>query len=200
MGPRSDDESYEFADFYRTLAESAQEMIYIISREGKVLYVNSCAANALGMPVSDIIGKMRKDLFSGSINDRQERDIKRVFETETSLYGEDLEIFNEKEVWLGTQLVPLKDKNGAVYAVLGVSRDITEHKRDEESLRESEDRFRAIFEQVAVGIAQVDFNGHFIRVNQKFCDITGYSRDELRKLDFWDITYPAGHSRGKRVE
>lgn len=190
MGPRSDDITHGFTDFYRTLAEAAHEMIFIISREGKVLYVNSYGANVLGMPPGDIIGKMRKDLFSGRIGEIQERNLNRVIETGKTLYAEDSDIFDKKEVWWGTQLVPLKDENGAIYAVLGISRDITEHKRDEEALRESEDRFRAMFEQVAVGIAQVDFNGRFIRVNQKFCNITGYSHDELIKLAIWDITYP----------
>jgi|GEM_PF-2571016 len=58
------------------------------------------------------------------------------------------------------------------------------------SLRESEERFRVTFEQAAVGIAHVGIDGQFIRVNQRWCDILGYGREELLLKTFKDITHP----------
>ena len=63
-------------------------------------------------------------------------------------------------------------------------------KQSEEELVISETRFRSTFEQAAVGIAHVDTDGHWLRVNQKLCDIVGYTRDELLQLTFQDITHP----------
>ena len=57
-------------------------------------------------------------------------------------------------------------------------------------LLESESRFRATFEQVAVGIVYASTDGKFLRVNEKFCELVGYSKDELRALTFRDITHP----------
>ncbi|MCK5105444.1 MAG: PAS domain S-box protein, partial [Cyclobacteriaceae bacterium] len=57
-------------------------------------------------------------------------------------------------------------------------------------LKESEERFRNTFEQAAVGIAHVRLDGNFIRINQEFCDIVGYSQQEMLKLTFQDITHP----------
>ena len=57
-------------------------------------------------------------------------------------------------------------------------------------LSESESRFRATFEQAAVGIAHVSPEGQFLRLNQKFCEIVGYSEKEVLKLKFQDITHP----------
>jgi PAS domain S-box-containing protein len=57
-------------------------------------------------------------------------------------------------------------------------------------LSDSEARFRATFEQAAVGIAHVSPEGRFLRLNQKFCDIVGYSQEEMLKLTFQDITHP----------
>ena len=55
----------------------------------------------------------------------------------------------------------------------------------------SEQSLQAIFEQAAVGVAQTDLTtGRFARVNQRYCDITGYSRDELERLSFSEITHP----------
>ncbi len=72
----------------------------------------------------------------------------------------------------------------------GVLMDITERKRAEAALYDSEERFRATFEQAGVAIAQVGINGQFLRVNQKLCEITGYRREELLKKTVSELTHP----------
>src|SRR5579871_936996 len=76
------------------------------------------------------------------------------------------------------------------WKAVGVTTDTTERKQAEEALRESEEQFRATFEQAAVGIAQVGANFKWQRVNQKLCEILGYNCDELLERDFEDITHP----------
>lgn len=66
--------------------------------------------------------------------------------------------------------------------------DVSDRHRAELALRESEERFRAIFEQAAVGMSICTLNGQFFRVNQKLCDIVGYTREELLERTFQDIT------------
>jgi PAS domain S-box-containing protein len=68
--------------------------------------------------------------------------------------------------------------------------DITGRKRVETALRESEERFRATFEQAAVGISHVSLDGYWLRVNNRLCEITGYGRDELLAMTFKDLTVP----------
>ena len=69
-------------------------------------------------------------------------------------------------------------------------REIADRKRSELELRESEQRFRLTFEQAAVGIAHVTPQGRFIRINQRFCDIVGYSREEMLARTFQEISHP----------
>jgi PAS domain S-box-containing protein len=71
-----------------------------------------------------------------------------------------------------------------------VQAELAARKRAEETLRESEERFRSTFEQAAVGMSHVSLNGHFLRLNQRFCDIAGYPQAELQNLTFQDITHP----------
>lgn len=68
------------------------------------------------------------------------------------------------------------------------ARRVRQLRKVEDDLRASEDRFRAIFEQAAVGISQVRLDGQILQVNQRFCDIVGYTRDELVEHTFQDIT------------
>jgi len=78
---------------------------------------------------------------------------------------------------------------GEIVGAVANFMDISEHKRIEEELRHSELRFRATFEQAAVGVAHVAIDGRWLRVNQRLCQITGYTREELLTKTFQDITY-----------
>jgi len=66
----------------------------------------------------------------------------------------------------------------------------TEADNTSQRLSESEERFRATFERAAVGMANVSPTGHFIRINDRFCEIVGYSRDEMLAHSYQDITHP----------
>ncbi len=70
------------------------------------------------------------------------------------------------------------------------SHEISERKRAEDALGASEERYRLTFEQAAVGISHVGLDGRWLRVNQKVCEITGYSPDEMLSLTAQDITHP----------
>ena len=64
------------------------------------------------------------------------------------------------------------------------------HRASSAELRVNEERFRSTFEQAAVGIAHVAPNGEFLRINDRFCEIVGYTRDEMLARTFQDITHP----------
>lgn len=70
-----------------------------------------------------------------------------------------------------------------------LQKEINERLQVEEALRSSEDRFRVTFNQAAVGIVQTDLEGNFLKVNQKFCQIIGYSNAEMLKLNAFALTY-----------
>ncbi len=95
-----------------------------------------------------------------------------------------------KERVFHSHVEPLRGPDGAIHGCIGVALDITDRKRLEQTIAQSEERFRGIFEQAAVGITHATLDGQWLLVNQKFCDIVGYSSDELVGRSFRDITHP----------
>jgi PAS domain S-box-containing protein len=93
-------------------------------------------------------------------------------------------------VWVRDEATLIRDEEGNALYWLGVQYDITEQKRTEEEFRKSEERFRATFEQAAVGIVQVGLDGGWLRVNDKFCDIVGYDREELGTVSVFQLISP----------
>ena len=73
--------------------------------------------------------------------------------------------------------------------------DVTERLRAEEDLREAKERLAATHESVLAGIVEVDAEGRFLSVNEAFCKITGYGRDELAAMRILDITHPDDRAR-----
>ena len=93
-------------------------------------------------------------------------------------------------LWIRDEAILVQDREGRPRFWQGVMFDITEQKRAERALQESEQQQRATFEQAAVGIAHAAPDGSWLRVNQRLCDIVGYTREELLQKTFQDITHP----------
>ena len=94
-------------------------------------------------------------------------------------------------------ITPVANGTGRVTHWVAVERDITDRKRAEGALRASEQQFKSLYEQAAVGVAQADAaTGRYLQVNRRFCEIAGRSRTELEHLTFAAITHAQdlGHS------
>jgi PAS domain S-box-containing protein len=93
-------------------------------------------------------------------------------------------------VEISLSAAPLKDAAGSVVGGMGILEDITARKRTEVALRESEARFRGVFEGAGIGIALVSLNGKILETNRALREISGYSVEEWRQLKVADLTHP----------
>ena len=97
---------------------------------------------------------------------------------------------NGSLVWLEFRTVPTRGDEGELVAIEGIARDITERKRAEHILRETEERFRKIFEDGPLGMAIAGADFKLVRANSTFCRMFGYSEQELAEMTFAEITHP----------
>lgn len=82
----------------------------------------------------------------------------------------------------------VRNKESRAVRMVGSMADVTERRRWEQKLKESEDRFRTTFEAAAVGMAHVGPDGRWLRINDRLCEISGYSREELLGMTYLDLT------------
>jgi PAS domain S-box-containing protein len=100
--------------------------------------------------------------------------------------------------WVRAFIYPIRDGGGRLREVVLVHEDITARRRAEEALAASDREFRVLFELAPVGVAQAEVpSGRFIRVNRRYCQITGYSESELLEKTFIEITHPDDRSRDR---
>ena len=100
-------------------------------------------------------------------------------------------------VWIQSHgKVTARNAQGRALRMVGFNADITSRKVAQVGLSESEERFRAIFEQAGVGITRVDLNGVLVEANQKFCEMLGYAREELLGKRVTEITHSGDYADG----
>ena len=149
------------------------------------LLINPAAEKFYGLLLNEIVGKNLLAELSQFRNNGLFDLYVSVVETGQTV---DREFSYEHErdtiVWLHIVAVKLNDGLAVTF------RNITDRKRAEIALRDSEERFRAIFEQAAVGIAKTTLCGQFMRVNPGFCQIVRYAESELLQKNWQAITHP----------
>jgi len=184
-GKRMDHELRASEAKFRSLAESSTDFIMRYDRQGRHTYLNPAALEMLDMKGADILGKTHLECgFPEELCRFWEARIQQVIETGQP---SQLEFEFEGPHGLAThdwRLTPEFDAKGSVYSVLGVSRDITERKRAEVALRESQESLAGLFEHAVLGLYRTTVEGRPLMANKALCKMFGYeSFEELAKAD-----------------
>ncbi|MEH2115243.1 PAS domain-containing hybrid sensor histidine kinase/response regulator [Nostoc sp.] len=173
----------EQANILNAILTASVDHIYIFNRIGCYQYISRDGATILGFKPQEIIGKtlpeldLPPDLIMQVDNQRQ-----AVMKTGEPLKDECKYIAADGVHYYEYILTALRNVDQTIDGVIAVSRDITEHKRAEKSLRESEARFRRLFESNLIGVAFWTVNGLVIDANDAFLQLAGYTRDEFATL------------------
>ena len=164
---------------FELIIDSSPILIFYKDTEGKFIRVNKALGATLNIPEADFLGKTVFDIYSKNIAQGMMDDDHEVLKSGCPK----LNIIEQYEStsglgWVQTDKIPIFDKDNKVIGLVGFAQDITEKKKTEEALRKSEERLRSIFSTAPVGIG-VEVNRVFTEVNENFCKMVGYTRDEL---------------------
>jgi len=187
-GRREAEEALSFERRYRALIETLPQRIFLKDHNSVYVSCNSSFARDLGLEPEEVFGRTDYDLFPPELARKRLEDDARVLSA--GVPEERDEKRERDEAWVSKALIPLKDEAGRIYGLLGILTDVTSRKNAEERLKESEERFRNTFEQAAVGICHLNLSGGLIRINRRFCEILGYSQEELLGRGLDEIIHP----------
>jgi PAS domain S-box-containing protein len=137
----------------------------------------------------EILGARHYDLFP-TVPERWKRIHQRVLAGAFERCDEDyFELPGGQVEWLQWDLQPWRRPDRSIGGIIMYSQLITDRKRVQEALRESENRFRSAMEHSPIGMAIVSLDGRFVEVNPALCRIVGYERQELLKAGLRDVTH-----------
>ncbi len=157
--------------------------------DGVFVEINDGFTSLTGFTAVETIGKSSLEINIWADPNDRKRLVKELTEKGEVINMEAGFRLKNGKVGIGLMSAVLMNIGNEKY-ILSLTRDITDRKNAEEALRESEERFRRIFEEGQIGITIASPDYKFINANPTFCRMIGYSVEELKNLSFKDITAP----------
>jgi PAS domain S-box-containing protein len=181
----------------RTILDQLPVGVMVTDRGGKTLVLNRALAEMKGdhLQLDTIEGYAKYATWwddSGEQLEVEDWPIVRALRTGQPQASREVHVLrsNGSRGVMRVSAAPLISSEGEIAGAVAMAEDVTARRESEQSLRESEERFRHTFENAAVGIALVDIDGTWLRLNSRYCEIVGYDHDELLARTFQDITHP----------
>jgi diguanylate cyclase (GGDEF)-like protein/PAS domain S-box-containing protein len=179
---------------YRTLVERVPAVVYVqeIGRPDSPMYMSPKIEALTGYSPEECRNPdMRWRMVHPADRERMQSEDQRRGEPGEVFASEYRVLHREgRTVWVRNESVLIEDESSGSHYWQGFMLDITERRRIEVALRESEQRFRRSFDDAAIGMALVGTDGRFLRTNRSLRELLGYSEEELLGKTFQDITYP----------
>ncbi len=184
---------------YRLLFDNAPLGLYRTTPDGRILMANPAMVKMLGYASLD-------DLFLRSLEDDNvfqdysREDFKEAMERDGRVAGLEAtwKRLDGTVLWVRESAVAIRDDNGNIKYYDGIVEDITERKVAQERLRDSEEKYRTLVEYSNCLIYILKGN-RMIYANRTTCEALGYTREELYKMDLWDLVHPDDREYLKRV-
>lgn len=156
--------------------ECISDAFFAVTPDKRLLYINAQATDMTGLQLDAVIGKPLATVFPPEVCESFVAALDRAIETREPNKHE--HYFADWQRWFEVCIYPAQDCVSIFF------NELTEQRRADAALRESEARFRALFAQAAVGLALVRPDGHPTLVNDKLCEILGYPREQLLERGF----------------
>jgi formate hydrogenlyase transcriptional activator len=180
------------------LIDRGQDCVKLLDLKGSLLWMNEGGIQALEIrDLGPFLNRSWIQFWDGEYAKAAQAAVEAAGNGGTGRFtGYFATMVTKQPRWWDVVVSPILNAEGKPERLLAVSRDVTEHKRNEKALREahlqvarSEERWRSVFENSAIGVALTDLDGRFLATNPVYQKMVGYSEEELRALSFVDITH-----------
>ncbi|HXY10640.1 MAG TPA: PAS domain S-box protein [Terriglobales bacterium] len=176
---RAEDATRESEMRYRRIVETANEGVWLLDSRLRTSYLNRQMAEMLGYEPAEMVGRSVFDFYFPEDVEHKKQVLGRRQQGLREQLEERLRRRDGSELWVRVAATPVFKDSGEFDGALAMVCDITERKRAEETLRESEEKFRNVFRDAGVGMVIVSPEGRFLAANKAFCDCLGYTEQEL---------------------
>jgi PAS domain S-box-containing protein len=177
---KAEDATAEYQTLIRGIMDNSSSIVVVRNPQGQYIMVNKEVENLLGMESEHIIGKTPLDIYTNDRANKILSDDRKVIESRNVLKIEDQLDFNGEIRTFEGKRFPLINSDGEVYAVCTFAMDITERKKQFE-------RDETILKTCIDGFWVIDTQGKILEVNDAYCRMLGYSRDELLTMSIQDV-------------
>lgn len=181
----------ETVERYRTLFDTANDLIHSVTPDGDFIYVNQAWLDALGYSASEVKSMKLMDIVDESCRKRCRSIFNCLIEGRKLDRNETVFVAKNGRRITVEGRCSTKFKNGRPVAMTGIFRDITERAANEQALRDSEKRYRDLFENANDLIQIVNPDGGLLYVNRAWRQTFGYGEEEVADLNIFDLISPA---------
>ncbi|MGA7326292.1 MAG: PAS domain S-box protein, partial [Rhodomicrobium sp.] len=177
---------------FRATFENAAVGVAHVAPDGSWLLVNRRLCQILGYTPEEILTKRFQDITHPDHLEADLAQLRNMLDGEINSFSTEKRYLRKdgSAVWARLTVGAVRKGDGNVSYFISVVEDISEKKRADNALRESEERFRGIYEHAATAIAITDMRGRLQSCNPAFTAMLGYSEHELRQLDFRTLIHP----------
>ena len=176
----------ESEEKYRLLIENQTDLVVKVDVEGRFQFVSPSYCEVFGKTQEELLGKEFMPLVHEDDRESTAKEMEKLFQPPYTCYIEQRAMTKDGWKWLAWMDTAVLDENKNIAAIIGVGRDITERKKAENELKESENRLNVIFESAPDSYYLNDFEGMFIDGNRAAEELLGYPREELIGKNFVD--------------
>lgn len=182
----------ESEEKYRTILETMEEGYYEVDLAGNTTFVNDAMCRIQGYSREELLGMNNRQYTRPETVEQVYRIFNEVYKTEipSKIYEHEMIRKDGYRIWTEVSITLRKDASGKKIGFKGIVRDITQRKKAEESLKESEEKYRTILETMEEGFYETDLSGNITYANDAMCRIHGYSQEELIGLNYRRYTSP----------
>ncbi|MFZ0612350.1 MAG: PAS domain S-box protein [Desulfobacterales bacterium] len=172
---------YVSEEKYRTVIENIEDGYYEVDLKGNFTFFNNAMARITGFPSNELLGMNNRDMMDKFNTSQVFQVFNQVYQTGLATKAFDWQLIRKdgSRCVLEVSISLKKSISGEPVGFMGIARDVTQRKLIEQALRDSEEKYRMIIENIEDGYYEVDLSGNFTFFNDALARITGYRRKEL---------------------